>query len=142
MATTEQATHLQSVAKSLAGRNYNDFRDRLESEDWYGWYPVVDINGNLTGETVEANDTTGVVVDVTSSGVTSRMMACDAVLLVDPLLPDLADALGYDRIEWDAENDCYSGYGSAEPYDRSKDTPAGYYVCAAEEIVKTLRRHL
>ena len=32
-----------------------------------------------------------------------------------------AETLGYERIEWDSENDCYSGHGSSDPIDRSRD---------------------
>lgn len=40
------------------------------------------------------------------------------------------DLLGYERIEWDAENDCYSGYGSSDAMDRSRDDVGGLFVAS------------
>lgn len=54
-------------------------------------------------------------------------------------LARIADALGYERVAWDADNGCYSGYGAADPYDRSRDDGKPRFVAwtAAElaEIV-------
>lgn len=51
-----------------------------------------------------------------------------------------AERLGYERIEWTTTEDgtaCYVGFGSSNPYDRSKDDPAGYYVAADDvELAK------
>ena len=48
-------------------------------------------------------------------------------------LDKLADALGYESISWDQENGCYTGYGSSDPHDRSKDDPAGFFVAFDDE---------
>lgn len=37
------------------------------------------------------------------------------------LLTEAADKIGYDRIEWNAAESCYSGFGSTDPTDRSRD---------------------
>ena len=55
----------------------------------------------------------------------------------------LADALGYDEIKWDSENDCYSGYGSSDPMDRSRDDAGGLYVAADDdELGQIAKREL
>jgi len=44
-------------------------------------------------------------------------------------LEQLAAILGYESIRWDAGNECYSGYGSSDPLDRSRDDATnGYYI--------------
>jgi hypothetical protein len=43
-------------------------------------------------------------------------------------LEHAAAALGYERIDWDPENNCYSGYGSSDPCDRSRDDNGGAFV--------------
>lgn len=51
-----------------------------------------------------------------------------------------ADALGYETIKWDAENGCYSGYGSSDAFDRSRDDVGGLYVAdTLAEVVKLAR---
>ena len=46
----------------------------------------------------------------------------------DQDLIDLAEKLGYEEIRWDSENNCYSGYGSSNYYDRSRDDSGGFLV--------------
>ena len=41
---------------------------------------------------------------------------------------DLAEALGYEAIRWDEENQCYSGFGSSYPLDRSRDDAGGFLI--------------
>jgi len=139
MTTQHDTTTHRELLTRLAGQSYSACRAEIEALDWDGWYPVVNLAGDLTGEIAEASSESHDIVDVDAGGVVARPGAADAMLDVQTMLPELADAMGYDRIEFDVENDCYTGYGSADPYDRSKDTPAGYYVCAADEIVATIR---
>ena len=42
----------------------------------------------------------------------------------------LAEALGYEVVRWDAENECYSGYGSSDSSDRSRDDAGGLFVAS------------
>jgi len=52
-----------------------------------------------------------------------------------------AAALGFERVEWDAENDCYSGHGSSDPFDRSRDDDEGAFVAHDEvELAVILSR--
>jgi hypothetical protein len=58
-------------------------------------------------------------------------------------LEKLADALGYEEIKWDSENDCYSGFGSSDAMDRSRDDAGGLYVAADDdELEKIAKREL
>ena len=52
----------------------------------------------------------------------------------------LADALGYEKIEWDCDNDCYSGYGSSDPTDRSRDDSGGFLVAADDEELESIAK--
>ena len=48
-----------------------------------------------------------------------------------------ADTLGYETISWDAENSCYSGYGSDDAFDRSRDDVGGLYVAdTLDEVIR------
>jgi len=56
-------------------------------------------------------------------------------------LPELADALGYETVAWDAENACWSGYGSSNPTDRTRDDAGGFYVAASDvELAEIMKR--
>lgn len=58
-------------------------------------------------------------------------------------LDKLAESLGYDEIKWDSENDCYSGYGSSDPMDRSRDGDGGMYVAADyDELQQIAKRKI
>lgn len=131
----------QAILTGLAGKNYNSVRDQIAALDWSDCYPVVDIDGDLTGEIVDSqSDLIG--VDCTLGGIVQRDDFVDAMFDGAAVLDDLADAMGYDRIELDDENECYSGYGCSDPTDRSRDDIGGLYVCGTDEIVATMRRHL
>ena len=52
----------------------------------------------------------------------------------------LAYTLGYEEIKWDSENGCYSGYGSSDPTDRSRDDVAGLYVAANDEELQEIAK--
>ena len=52
----------------------------------------------------------------------------------------LADALGYEEIKWDTDNDCYSGYGSSDPTDRSRDAAGGLFVAADDDELETIAK--
>lgn len=55
----------------------------------------------------------------------------------------LADAMGYETIKWDDEHECYSGYGSSDPMDRSRDDEGGFYVAGSEdELAKIANQEL
>tara|TARA_Y100000034_G_scaffold44241_1_gene54187 strand:- start:435 stop:650 length:216 start_codon:yes stop_codon:yes gene_type:complete len=41
--------------------------------------------------------------------------------LLQTELDALAEALGYERIQRDEDNDCWAGTGSSDPTDRSRD---------------------
>ena len=58
----------------------------------------------------------------------------------DANLESLAIKIGYERIEWDSEYDCYSGSGSSDPVDRSKDDGKFHVASNAEELIKIWRR--
>ena len=52
-----------------------------------------------------------------------------------------AYALGYESIAWDAENSCYSGYGSSDAFDRSRDNDEGFYVAdTIGEVISLVER--
>jgi len=56
-------------------------------------------------------------------------MTREATPITKSTLTQLAEQLGYDSVAWDEANDCYSGYGSSDPTDRSRDDCGGMYVC-------------
>jgi len=49
-----------------------------------------------------------------------------------------AEFLGYERIEWDADNGCYSGYGSSGAMDRSRDNVGGLFVASDDADLQAL----
>ena len=50
-----------------------------------------------------------------------------------------AELLGYERIKWDAGYQCYCGFGSSDPFDRSRDNPSGFYIAPNdEELAKVI----
>ena len=49
-----------------------------------------------------------------------------------------AELMGYKRIEWDADSDCYSGYGSSDPLDRSRDDGEGLFVACNDDDLRRL----
>lgn len=53
-------------------------------------------------------------------------------------LVSAADLLGYERIEWDADNGCYSGYGSSDAMDRSRDDVGGLFVASDNADLQAL----
>ena len=55
-------------------------------------------------------------------------------------LESLAEKLGYESIEWDPENDCYSGSGSSDPVDRSKDDGKFHVAINDEELAEIWKR--
>jgi len=56
-------------------------------------------------------------------------------------LAELADALGYETVAWDTENACWSGYGSANPTDRTRDDAGGFYVASSNaELAEIMKR--
>jgi len=66
-------------------------------------------------------------------------MTREATPITKITLTQLADQLGYESVAWDEENDCYSGYGSSDPTDRSRDDVGALYVCADDiELEKLL----
>lgn len=54
-----------------------------------------------------------------------------------PDLDDLAASYGYESIQWDEDNLCYSGFGSANPTDRGHMGP--FFLC---HTLTGLNRHL
>jgi len=76
---TEQ--HEQILA-SLRGTHYNGAREKLGKLDWMSLYPVVDSDGILTGEFVDANvGGEWDVCDVTHEGVLVHEFGVDAAVL-------------------------------------------------------------
>ena len=67
-------------------------------------------------------------------------MTREATPITKITLTQLADQLGYESVAWDEENDCYSGYGSSDPTDRSRDDVGALYVCADDIELEKLRR--
>ena len=53
-------------------------------------------------------------------------------------LSKLADALGYESIAWDDENGCYSGYGSSDTCDRSRDDLGGLFVASDDDELQAI----
>ena len=51
-------------------------------------------------------------------------------------LDEAARLLGYERIKWDADNQCYSGYGSSDPCDRSRDGEEGAFVADDDDDLR------
>lgn len=53
----------------------------------------------------------------------------------------LADALGYESISWDEASECYTGYGSSDPFDITRDDVEGYFVAAdVDELIQRAGR--
>jgi len=77
---TTNVEALQWLAHLLKGQHYNAVREQIEALDWDGWYPEVDIDGDLTGEIIEASDAAYSIVDVTPEGVVARHGASDAMI--------------------------------------------------------------
>ena len=66
-------------------------------------------------------------------------MTREATPITKITLTQLAEQLGYESVAWDEANDCYSGYGSSDPTDRSRDDVGALYVCADDiELEKLL----
>lgn len=59
---------------------------------------------------------------------------------LDANLEAIANRLGYEAIEWDSENDCYSGSGSSDPYDRSKDDGKFHVASSQKELANIWSR--
>lgn len=54
---------------------------------------------------------------------------------------DLAKAMGYESISWDDEYECYSGFGSSDPTDRSRDDAGGYLIAGdIDDLVRVAER--
>lgn len=53
-------------------------------------------------------------------------------------LDRLAEACGYDRILWDEANNCWSGFGSSDPADRSRDDAGGFLVASADAELEAI----
>lgn len=53
-------------------------------------------------------------------------------------LTKAAELLGYERIEWDSDNDCYSGYGYKGGLDRSQDDAGGLFVAWNDDELRRL----
>lgn len=52
-------------------------------------------------------------------------------------LAKLAESLGYESIKWEDSAECYVGYGSSDPFDRSRDNLRGYFVAwSHQELAK------
>lgn len=67
--------------KTLAGQNYNTARGTLETIDFDGVYPEVDLNGVLTGNTIAATSMDHEIVDILESGdVVGGVQRSDAML--------------------------------------------------------------
>ena len=49
-----------------------------------------------------------------------------------------AEILGYERVAWDDGNDCFSGYGSSDPVDRSRDDTEGRFVAWNLDELQTI----
>ena len=58
----------------------------------------------------------------------------------DANLESLALKIGYEQIEWDSEYDCYSGSGSSDPTDRSKDDDKFHVASNTKELIKIWKR--
>lgn len=71
----------ETLVSDLAGHNYSDVRDKIQTLDWSDCYPVVDIDGNLTGEVADAQSVEHLIVDCTSTGVAWHPQAADAMVL-------------------------------------------------------------
>jgi len=48
-------------------------------------------------------------------------------------LTKAANLLGYASIKWDADNNCYSGYGSSDDFDRSRDDVGGLFIASTDD---------
>jgi len=57
MTTQHDTTTHRELLTRLAGQPYSACRAEIEALDWDGWYPEVDIDGNLTGAIIEASST-------------------------------------------------------------------------------------
>jgi len=71
----------RAVAVLVAGQPYADCREQIDTIDWDGWYPEVDIDGDLTGEIADLHSTEHEIVDVTPDGVVAWPGATDAMVL-------------------------------------------------------------
>jgi hypothetical protein len=63
------------------------------------------------------------------------------ILELEDLLVAAAQVAGYECVKYDAALDCWTGYGSDDPYDRSQDDPGGYHVAASvAELQRMVRQ--
>lgn len=49
-----------------------------------------------------------------------------------------AELLGYERISWNDSANCYSGYGSSDPVDRSRDDADGYFIACNDDELRMI----
>jgi len=88
MTTQNNTTAHRDLLTRLAGQSYSACREQIDTLDWDGWYPVIDIDGDLTGEIADLHSTEHEIVDVTPDGVVARPGATDAMVLSSELPED------------------------------------------------------
>jgi len=70
--------------KSHRGESFADLRTEIANIDWTGYYPVVDADGNLTGELCDATgENDMVIVSIGEDGIpeiTGTSLDCDAAV--------------------------------------------------------------
>lgn len=54
-------------------------------------------------------------------------------------LDEAAKLLGYERVGWDADNNCYSGFGSSDPTNRRSDSRA-FVAWTPEELLEVIAK--
>ena len=71
-------------AADNAGKHFNEVRDSLFKLDWSGLYPVVDDDGDLTGETIDATQTPDeyVICDIRADGTVVMHEGCSDAMIV------------------------------------------------------------
>ena len=51
-----------------------------------------------------------------------------------------AEVLGYDTVAWDELNNCWSGYGSSDDFDRSRDDVGCFVAWDYQELEDIVTR--
>lgn len=80
MSTQYDTTSHAALLSAMVGRHYNDVRAEIERLDWDGLYPIVDHDGNLTGEMAGIDSTGYDICDVTDDGLRIHDHAADAMV--------------------------------------------------------------